>query len=106
MKKFIFFTFSVIALTIFSFAPRNSWAIPSFARQTGFACNTCHYQHYPALNAFGRVFKANGFTMVGGQSLIEGDLLSLPATLNASVVTKIRFQKTDGESDNSGTNKG
>jgi len=106
MKKLIFFTFSVIALTIFASVPRNSWAIPSFARQTGFACNTCHYQHYPALNAFGRVFKAKGFTMVGGESLVEGDLLSLPATLNASVVTKIRFQKTDGEMDNSGTNKG
>jgi len=106
MKKLTFFTFSVIALTIFLFAPRTSWAIPSFARQTGFACNTCHYQHYPALNAFGRNFKAKGFTMVGGQSLVEGDILSLPATLNASVVTKIRFQKTDGEMDNSGTNKG
>ncbi len=106
MKKSVFFTFSVIVLTIFSFAPRASWAIPSFARQTGFACNTCHYQHYPALNAFGRAFKAKGFTMVGGQSLVEGDFLSLPATLNASVVTKIRFQKTDGEMDNSGTNKG
>ncbi len=106
MKKLIFFTFSVILLTLFCLAPRSSWAIPSFARQTGFACNTCHYQHYPSLNAFGRAFKANGFTMVGGQSLVEGDFLSLPAVLNASVVTKIRFQKTDGENDNSGTNKG
>jgi len=106
MKKSIFFTFSVIALTIFSLAPRTSWAIPSFARQTGFACNTCHYQHFPALNAFGRAFKANGFTMVGGESLVEGDLLSIPAALNASVVTKIRFQKTNGKTNDSGTNKG
>ncbi|MFQ5480027.1 MAG: hypothetical protein ACE5DW_01990 [Thermodesulfobacteriota bacterium] len=106
MKKFIFFTFTLIMLTVLSLWPDVSWAIPSFARQTGMACNTCHYQHYPSLNAFGRVFKANGFTMVGGQSLVEGDLLSLPAVLNASVVTKIRFQKTNGDNDDSGTNKG
>ncbi len=106
MKKFIFFTFTAIMLTILSLWPDVSWAIPSFARQTGMACNTCHYQHYPSLNAFGRVFKANGFTMVGGQSLVEGDLLSLPATLNASIVTKVRFQKTNGDVNDSGTNKG
>jgi len=106
MKKFIFFTLTVMALSILSLWPDVSWAIPSFARQTGMACNTCHYQHYPSLNAFGRAFKANGFTMVGGQSLVEGDLLSLPSILNASVVTKVRFQKTNGDTDNSGTNKG
>jgi len=106
MKKFFFFTLTVMTLSILSLWPDAAWAIPSFARQTGMACNTCHYQHYPSLNAFGRAFKANGFTMVGGQSLVEGDLLSLPSILNASVVTKLRFQKTNGDNDNSGTNKG
>ncbi len=106
MKKIFFFTLSAVLLMAFFLAPREAKAIPAFARQTGFACNTCHYQHYPVLNSFGRNFKAHGFTMVGGQSLVEGDFLSLPATLNAAVVTKIRFQKTDGQNDNSGTNKG
>ena len=68
-------------------------AVPAFARQTGQACSTCHFQHFPMLNAFGRAFKAGGYTMVGGQSLVEGDDLSLPNTLNASLVTKIRYQK-------------
>ena len=74
-------------------------AAPAFARQTGFACNTCHFQHYPALNAFGRSFKAGGYIMVGGQSMVEGDLLNLPVVLNASLITKIRYQKTNGPSD-------
>jgi len=44
--------------------------------------------------------------MVGGQSLVEGDVLSIPATLNATLVTKIRYQKTNGNNDDSGKNKG
>jgi hypothetical protein len=100
---------SVAALFLFAltlYVPREASAVPAFARQTGMACNTCHFQHFPNLNSFGRAFKAGGYTMVGGQSLIEGDFLSLPSTLNASLVTKIRFQKTNGDDDTSGTNKG
>ncbi len=106
MKKRVVFVFSMAVLMIFAMLPHPSWAIPSFARQTGFACNTCHYQHFPELNAFGRNFKARGFTMVGGQSLVEGDFLSLPSVLNASVITKVRYQKTDGKNNDKGTNKG
>ncbi len=86
--------------------PQSAHAIPAFARQTGMACSTCHFQHFPALNAFGRFFKAGGYTMVGGQSMVEGDLLSLPSALNASMVLKLRYQKTNGDDDSSGTNKG
>src|SRR2546430_3918128 len=35
-------------------------AVPSFARQTGMACEACHTV-YPELTHFGRVFKANGY---------------------------------------------
>jgi hypothetical protein len=37
-------------------------AVPSFARQTGMACEACHTV-FPELTHFGRVFKANGFTL-------------------------------------------
>ena len=37
-------------------------AIPSFARQTKLPCSACHTQ-FPELNAFGRVFKLNGYTL-------------------------------------------
>src|SRR3990172_2228558 len=86
--------------------PKEAKAIPAFARQTGMASSPCHFQHFPALNAFGRYFKAGGYTMVGGQSMVEGDMLSMPSTLNASIVLKVRYQKTNGDDDSSGTNKG
>ncbi|MBI5755541.1 MAG: hypothetical protein HZA12_01330 [Nitrospirae bacterium] len=97
----LFFIFAVSFFT-----PRSAQAVPAFARQTGLACSSCHFQHYPALNAFGRSFKTGGFTMIGGQSLIEGDVLSVPSILNASMVLKVRYQKTNGDDDSSGTNKG
>jgi hypothetical protein len=37
-------------------------AVPSFARQTGMACEACH-SVFPELTHFGRVFKANGYTL-------------------------------------------
>jgi hypothetical protein len=35
-----------------------AWAVPSFARQTGMACEACHTV-FPELTHFGRMFKAN-----------------------------------------------
>lgn len=75
------------------FIPQQSEAVPAFSRQTGMACASCHFQNFPALNSFGRTFRAQGYTMRGQQKMIEGDDLSLPSTLNASVITKIRYQQ-------------
>ncbi|MCR4288399.1 MAG: OprO/OprP family phosphate-selective porin [Deltaproteobacteria bacterium] len=106
MKRFLS---SVAAVFLFAavllYLPGQAEAVPAFARQTGMACNSCHFQHFPSLNAFGRAFKAGGYTMVGGQSLVEGDLLSIPTTLNMSLVTKLRYQKRSGYDDNE-LNKG
>jgi hypothetical protein len=44
-------------------APFAAQAVPSFARQTGMACEACHTV-WPELTHFGRVFKANGFALV------------------------------------------
>src|ERR1700680_1713536 len=38
--------------------------IPSYARQTGFPCKSCHYMP-PELTPLGRAFKLNGYTMAG-----------------------------------------
>lgn len=96
-KRLIYAAALVFFFAIALYVPREASAVPAFARQTGMACNACHFQHFPTLNAFGRAFKAGGYTMIGGQSLVEGDFLSLPATLNASLVTKVRFQKRNGD---------
>jgi hypothetical protein len=39
-------------------------AVPSYARQTGFPCKSCHYMP-PELTPLGRAFKLNGYTMTG-----------------------------------------
>lgn len=106
--KFTFLKFLILFILIISFSTEG-YAIPAFARQTGMSCTACHFQHFPALNSFGRAFKANGYTMVGGkeaENLDNGKSLSLPSTLNASVVGKFRYQKTNGADNSGGTNKG
>ncbi|MDD2928436.1 MAG: hypothetical protein PHY50_01265 [Sideroxydans sp.] len=93
MKKIVLSLAGVMAAV--AFAPEAS-AIPAFARQTGMACSACHAQHFPVLNGFGRAFKADGFTMMGAQEKIEGEHMSVPATLNAAVLLKVRYQQANG----------
>ena len=52
-------------------APRNAFAVPSFARQTGQPCATCH-SGFPQLTPFGQRFKLNGYTIGGGVSFLDG----------------------------------
>jgi hypothetical protein len=85
--------------------PQEASAVPAFARQTGLACNSCHFQSLPTLNAFGRAFRASGYNLVGDERVIEDDNLSLPAVLNASIIAKIRYEKTNGNTA-SGTDYG
>lgn len=44
--------------------------VPSFSRQTGLACSACHYQ-FPQLTPFGRLFKLNGYSLVGLKPIVE-----------------------------------
>lgn len=73
----------------------EAYALPAFSRQTGMSCTACHQQHFPVLTSFGRAFKATGYTMVGAQAKIEDEKLSIPATLNAAILFKLRYQKDD-----------
>ena len=41
-------------------------ALPSYARQTGQPCGTCHTD-FAGLTPYGRRFKINGYTSGGGQ---------------------------------------
>jgi len=58
------------AMLALAVAPRNAQAIPSFARQTGQPCASCHTA-FPQLTPFGRRFKLGGYTMGGGLSFEE-----------------------------------
>ena len=50
------------SLLFFSGFSAESFAVPSFARQTGVACEGCHTV-FPELTPFGRSFKLNGYLM-------------------------------------------
>jgi hypothetical protein len=56
---------AALGLAIIADAPAAT-ALPSFARQTGQPCGTCHTD-FPALTPFGRRFKLLGYTVGGGQ---------------------------------------
>lgn len=107
MKKIIRLAllFSVAVISVMTISSK-SYAVPAFARQMGVECNSCHFQQFPLLNQFGRTFKAGGFIM-STQPHIEGDRMYLPNVLNASIIAKIRYQKTNGDSSpEEGTDKG
>src|ERR1700691_917322 len=53
---------SLQLLLTLSLAAPAAHAVPSFARQTGMACEACHTV-FPELTHFGRMFKANGYTL-------------------------------------------
>lgn len=94
MKKIISLLMGAMLAT--AFVPDAS-AIPSFSRQTNTTCQSCHAQHAPILNGFGQAFKAAGYPLMGTtQGKIEGDRLSIPDTLNASMRLKARYQKSNG----------
>jgi len=83
--------FAVVAVSAVSIAPTTSEAIPAFARQTGAACLSCHFQSFPTLSSFGRAFKQGAFTDVGEQALIEDDNLSIPSSLNFTLMMRPQF---------------
>lgn len=56
-------SFFALLITLF-FQVQTASAIPSYARQTGFPCKSCHYMP-PELTPLGRAFKLNGYTMAG-----------------------------------------
>lgn len=61
MRGCRFIVAAIAASWVLLVAPRAR-AVPSFARQTGMACDACHTGgFYPELNNFGRMFKMNGY---------------------------------------------
>lgn len=57
----------LLSLVLLAF-PHGALAVPSYARQTGFPCSQCHTLSFgPALTAYGREFKLNGYTFGAGE---------------------------------------
>ncbi len=98
--------FAMVGVVI---TPNESAAIPSFARQTGNACLSCHFQHIPKLSAMGRAFKVGGYTDAS-VDLIEDDNLSIPAVAPMSLISKLAYQvatkKMESKPEKKGTERG
>ena len=60
----------LIAVTGLAYTPQSANAVPSFARQTGQPCATCH-SGFPQLTPFGQRFKLSGYTIGGGASFLD-----------------------------------
>ncbi|ODS34808.1 MAG: hypothetical protein SCARUB_00068 [Candidatus Scalindua rubra] len=86
MKKRIFligFSVFVIFGMLMSTLPRESQAIPPFARKYQTACTTCHWATFPKLNAFGRAFRASGLRIPFGND--EVFVRDKPVSLGADI---------------------
>ena len=68
-------------------------AVPSFARQTGMACEACHTV-FPELNHFGRMFKVNAYTIdnlkpVRGITATKQEILDLSGLPPISLMVQV-----------------
>src|SRR5271156_2359509 len=68
-------------------------AVPSFARQRGMACEACHTV-FPELTHFGRMFKANGYTLTNTKQVrdvtgTKEELLALAQFPPLSIMAQI-----------------
>jgi hypothetical protein len=61
--------FVALFVAVFLRVPKAD-AVPSYARQTGFPCKSCHLNP-PELTALGRTFKLNGYTMAGKPTVLS-----------------------------------
>jgi len=91
-----FAALAALAAVLVGAAPA-ALAVPSFARQTGMACEACHTV-FPELTHFGRVFKANGYILSNVKQVqdVTGkkeELLSLAQTVPLSIMAQISYSQ-------------
>jgi hypothetical protein len=93
---------STVLVLLGLFIAPHAHAVPAFARQMNAECSTCHFQHFAKLNAFGRAFKASGYSMTTRETL-EGDGLSIAPNLNATFFLRSQYIDVDGPNGARGT---
>jgi hypothetical protein len=81
-------------------SPASARAVPSFARQTGMACQACHTV-FPELTPFGRRFKLNAYTVdnlpqVSGMNTSKDQTLLLNQLPPLSFMLQTSFTSTKG----------
>jgi hypothetical protein len=76
----------------------SAHAVPSYARQTGMACSTCHTV-FPELTPFGREFKLNGYVLdnmkqIKGITVARSETMSLNQIPPLSLMAQISYNHT------------
>jgi hypothetical protein len=89
---------AVFVVMLFCLVASRSWAVPSFARQTGMACAACHTV-FPELTPFGREFKLNGYVLdnikqVTGIDLADRQTLAINSIPPLSVMLEVSYTHT------------
>ncbi len=84
MKR-IFLAGIILAVFVVSLSPKESAAIPTFARKYQTACMTCHAP-LPKLSAVGEAFRLNGYKIPGGDELYVKDQ---PVSMGAEPYKKV-----------------
>jgi hypothetical protein len=84
-----------VGLIVLCLQSGTAFAVPSFARQTGMACEACHTV-YPELTHFGRVFKASGYVLDNVKQVRDVDskrsqLLELAQTPPLSIMLQVSY---------------
>lgn len=75
---------SIAVFFVVVFPAHKAQAVPSFARQTGLACSSCH-TNPPELTPLGRTFKLNGYSMRGI------NVISAPPTKQAAGLSLLSY---------------
>jgi hypothetical protein len=84
---------SALALLSLLAVSQPARAVPSFARQTGMACEACHTV-FLELNHYGRIFKANAYTVdnlkpVRGINATKSEILALSGLPPISLMVQL-----------------
>jgi hypothetical protein len=86
--KFIFVLIIIMAAGASLISVKTN-AVPSFARENGLECSTCHTQ-WPQLNEYGREFKESGFNYAGETTKIA-DGVDLDSKIPVAGALNLRF---------------
>ncbi len=97
ISHFAISAFALLFVTLFLHVPKAA-AVPSYARQTGFPCKSCHLTP-PELTALGRAFKLNGYTMAGKPTVTskgteKQGALAILESFPLSVMVDVGFSAT------------
>lgn len=101
MKKLV--SFLMIALFVVAgsvlLLPKESKAVPAFARMTGQSCLMCHWA-VPKLNPVGMLYKYNGYRVTPGQGADAWEWKTIPA----SVIIEVEAEANRGRKQENETN--